>query len=72
MNLSNGSLHWNSTYIDKTLRNGRIQIYRPSADSYFAGGPNPQSTGQMLPVLHKDFAMIKEKLNNECMEKSSL
>ena len=45
---------------------------RPSAESYFAGGPNPHSNGQMLPVLYKDFAMIKEKLDNEYMEQSSL
>ena len=37
-----------------------------------AGGPNSQGTGQMLPVLHKHFAMIKEKLDNECTEQSSL
>ena len=48
------------------------KFYRPSAESYFAGEPNPQSTAQMLPVLPKDFAMIKEKLDNECMEQSSL
>ena len=36
------------------------------------GGPNWQSSGQMLPVFHKHHAMIKEKLDNERMEKSSL
>ena len=30
------------------------------------------NTGKMLPGLHKDFAMIKEKIDNECMEQSSL
>ena len=49
-----------------------MQIYRRRTESYFAGGPNPQSTSQMLPVLRKDFVMIKEKLDNECMEQSSL
>ena len=47
-----------------------MQIYRPSAKWYFAGGLNSQSTGQMLPVFHKHFAMIKEKLDNERMEQS--
>ena len=34
--------------------------------------PNSQSTGQMLRVLHKHFAVIKEKLDNERMEQSRL
>ena len=37
-----------------------------------ARGSNSQSTGQMLPVLHKDFAMIKQKSENERMEESGL
>ena len=47
-------------------------MYRPSAERYFAGRSNSQSAGQMLPVLHNYFAMVKEKLDKERMEQSSL
>ena len=40
-----------------------------SAKRYLARGSN---VGQMLPVLHKHFAMIKQKSENERMEQSTL
>ena len=43
-----------------------------SAKRYLTRRSNSQSTGQMLPVLHKHFAMIKQKSGNERMEQSSL
>ena len=39
-----------------------------SKNRYLARAPNSQSTGEMLPVLCKHFAMIKEKLGNKCTE----
>ena len=45
-------------------------MYRPSAKRYFGRGLKSQSTGQMLSVLHKYFAMIEEKLDNERTEQS--
>ena len=40
-----------------------------SAKRYLARGSN---VGQMLPVLHKHFAMIKQKSENEHMEQSTI
>ena len=31
---------------------------------YLARGSNPESTGEMLPVPHKHFAIIKQKSDN--------
>ena len=40
-----------------------------SAKRYLARGSN---VGQMLPLLHKHFAMIKQKSENERMEQSTV
>ena len=40
-----------------------------SAKRYLARGSN---VGQMLPVLHEHFALIKQKSENERMEQSTL
>ena len=44
-------------------------MYPTSAGRYLARGSND---GQILPVLHKHFAMIKQKSENERMKQSIL
>ena len=59
----------NCKCVDKTVRNNRI--YRPVQSDIWPEDQT-QSNGQMLPILHKHFAMIKQKSGNERMEQSSL